>query len=177
MALVNEHGKLRPQPPRLKNVRERERPGERSRNQDAAGRFVAGNDAPKGRAVKRIIKRYLGEGSANSEVVEQLTKDTLHLFAAFRRAIGSDAPQVQDTIARRARWGVLSAHYALRAAEVGLGTEEGDRLLEMALKLDARAERLDVTALDLANRLLPPPAAEPNGGWLTPPPETEEESQ
>jgi hypothetical protein len=153
MAIRREHGKGRPQPPRLKDLGSAERSGERNRNQDAKGRFAPGNDAPKGRAVKRIIRRYLGEGAANSELVEQLTQDTLHLFKAFRRAIGSEVPQVQDTVARRARWGVLSAWYARHAAEVGLGTQEGDRLLEMALKLDARAERLDVTALDLAQRL------------------------
>ncbi len=153
MSLVHEKGRLRPQPPRLKNVSRAERSGERSRNQDAAGRFVAGNDAPKGRAVKRIIRRYLGEGAASSEQVAALTSDTLALFKAFRRALGCDAPQVQDTVARRARWGVLSAWYALRAAELGLGTEEGMAAIDMALKLDARAERLDVTALDLAARL------------------------
>lgn len=153
MALRHEHSKLRPQPPRLKDLRPGERPRERSRNQDTKGRFVAGNDAPKGRAVKRIIRRYLGEGAASSEQVEELTRDTVTLFKAFKRALSSDAPQVQDTVARRARWGVLSAWYALRAAEIGLGTEGGDAALEMALKLDARAERLDVTAIDLADRL------------------------
>lgn len=154
MTLRREHAKLRPQPPRLKDVSAKRSP-ERSRNQDAKGRFVAGNDAPKGRAVKRIIRRYLGEGAASSAQVEQLTRDTVQLFKAFRRALGNDAPQVQDTVARRARWGVLSAWYALRAAELGLGTEGGDKALEMALKLDARAERLDVTAIDLAARLVP----------------------
>jgi hypothetical protein len=48
---------------------------------------------------------------------------------------------------------VLSAHYALRAAEFGLESKEGQACLELALKLDARCERLDVTAIDLANRL------------------------
>jgi hypothetical protein len=140
----------------MKDLAPGERTGERDRNQDAKGRFVAGNDAPKGRAVKRLIRRYLGEGAASSEQVAALTSDTLTLFKAFKRTLGCSAPQVQDTVARRARWGVLSAWYALHAAELGLGTEEGMAALEMALKLDARAERLDVTALDLAKRLAEP---------------------
>jgi hypothetical protein len=157
-----EHSKLRPQPPRLKDQKRRERPGEPNRNQDSKGRFTAGNDAPKGRAVKRIIRRYLGEGAASSGQVEALTQDTLTLFKAFKRVLGNDAPQVQDTVARRARWGVLSAWYALHAAELGLGTEQGMAALEMALKLDARAERLDVTALDLAERLVSKEAPDPH---------------
>lgn len=152
MALRHEHGKLRPQPPRLKDLKRRQRSGERSRNQDAQGRFVAGNDAPKGRALKAIIKRHLGK-EATGETAEQLAKETLMLFRACKTAVGSDAPQVQDTLARRARWSVLSAHYALRAVELGLETEEGQRCLELALKLDTRVERLDVTAIDLADRL------------------------
>lgn len=152
MTLRREHSKLRPQPPRLKDLSRRQRSPERSRNQDSKGKFVAGNDAPKGRAVKRIIRRYLGEGAVGDEQVQVLMRDTLVLFKSFKRALGSTAPQVQDTVARRARWGVMSAWYALRAAELGLGTEAGDAALEMALKLDARAERLDVTSLDLAER-------------------------
>lgn len=150
MALVHEKGKLRPQPPRLKNLPKRTR--ERSRNQDAKGRFVPGNDAPKGRALKQLIRRQLGR-EATSELVQRLYAETLEVFRACKRAIGSDVPQVQDTIARRARWSVLSAHYALRAAELGLETDAGQRCLDLALKLDARAERLDVTAIDLAERL------------------------
>jgi hypothetical protein len=153
MALRREHNKLRPQPPRLKDLRPSVRTDERSRNQDSKGRFTPGNDAPKGRAVKRIIRRYLGEGAGTSEQLVALTNDTLALFKAFKRALGCDAPQVQDTVARRARWGVLSAWYALRAAELGLETDAGMAALEMALKLDARAERLDVTSIDLAQRL------------------------
>jgi hypothetical protein len=167
VSLVREHRKLRPQPPRLKNTKARERSGERSRNQDAQGRFTPGNDAPKGRAVKQLIKRQLGAG-ATGELVERLFSDTLELFRALKRSVGSEAPAVQDTLARRARWSVLSAHFALRAAEQGLETESGQRCLDLALKLDARAERLDVTALDLAERLPDPskPETDPHSAML-----------
>lgn len=151
MALVHEQGKLRPQPPRLKNIR-RQRTRTRNGNQDAKGRFLPGNHAQKGKRLKAIIRRQLGH-EATGELVERLFRETLDVYRACLRAVGSDVAQVQDTLARRARWSVLSAHYALRAAELGLGTEAGDAALDMALKLDARAERLDVTAIDLADRL------------------------
>lgn len=152
MALRFEKGKLRPQPTRLKDVARRERSEERSRNQDEKGRFVAGNRAPEGRKLKSIIRRHLGKDAAG-EAVEVLFAETKQIFQALVKAVGSDAPQVHDTLARRARWGVLSAHYALKAVELGLDTEQGQACLDLALKLDQRAERLDVTALDLANRL------------------------
>ena len=152
MALRFEKGKRRPQPPRLKDLGKRS--GQRSRNQDEGGRFAPGNNAAAGRRVKGIIRRYLGADVTAQELVA-LTQDTLELFRAFKRALGSEVPQVQDTVARRARWGVLSAFYALKAIELGLLTDAGQAAIEMALKLDARAERLDVTAIDLAERLEP----------------------
>lgn len=154
MALRFEKGKLRPQPPRIKDVPHRKRTRERDRNRDAKGHFTDGNDAARGKRLKAIIKRQLGR-DATGQVVERVYADTVDVYRACLRAVpgGADVAQVQDTLARRARWSVLSAHYSLLATELGLGTEAGNRALEMALKLDARAERLDVTALDLAERL------------------------
>jgi hypothetical protein len=145
-----EKGKLRPQPARLKDVAKRSANG--AVNHDKKGRFAAGNTAAGDRRLKVAIKRQLGR-EATGEAVERLYRDTKSVFLALVRSVGSDAPAVQDTLARRARWGVLSAWYSLRAVELGLETKEGQACLELALKLDARAERLDVTALDLANKL------------------------
>lgn len=154
MSFRREHSKLRPQPPRLKDLKRRERNGERSRNHGPRGLFTAKNDAARNRAFTALVKRHLG-ADATGEQAKILTKETLVTYRACLRALGTPGriPQVQDTVARRSRWSTLSAHYALLAAEKGLGTEAGDAALEMALKLDARAERLDVTALDLAERL------------------------
>lgn len=152
MSFRFEKGKLRPQPARLKDTARRVRAGDRVRNQDGAGRFVPGNTAAHGKRLKAILKRHLGK-DATSDAVEALFKETKEIFQALVRSVGSSAPAVQDTLARRARWGVLSAHYALRAIELGLESKEGQACLELALKLDQRTERLDVTALDLANKL------------------------
>jgi hypothetical protein len=153
MPLRNEHNALRPTTPRAKDVHPRPvRSPYAAANHAADGRFRPGNTASSGKRLKQIIKRHLGK-DATDDTVSLLFAETKSMFLALVKAVDSTAPQVQDTLARRARWGVLSAHYALLAAELGLDTPDGQKALEMALKLDARAERLDVTAIDLANKL------------------------
>jgi hypothetical protein len=55
------------------------------------------------------------------------------------------------------------------AASVGLDTLEGLKYLDMATKLDARAERLGVTALDIAERLHKAEPKQDPLAWLTGP--------
>ncbi len=151
MARRFEHNGVRTAPPRRKDVAGYTAP-EPNRDRAAGGRFTAGNRAAERSGVRALIKRHLG-ADAQTEEVEQLYRDTMVLFRGCLAGLpANDAVEVQDLTARRARWSVLSARYAAKAAEVGLFTEEGSRLLEMALKLDARAERLAVTARDEAER-------------------------
>lgn len=145
-------GKRRPGLPQRKDVGPYTA-GERNRNHDAQGRFVAGNGAGKRRALKQVIKRHLGPDAGSAEV-ESLYRDTARLYAALLADLpANDAPEVQDLVARRARWAVLSARFAAKAAEAGLFGTEAAKHLETALKLDQRAERLAVTARDEAERL------------------------
>jgi D-serine deaminase-like pyridoxal phosphate-dependent protein len=153
MARRFENGAMRTAPPRRKDVTTAYTAPEPDRNRDASGRFVGGNDAAKRKAIRSLLKRQLGAG-ATTEEVEQLYRETMVQFRALLADLpAADAAEVQDLTARRARWGVLSARYASKAAEVGLFTDEGAKLLDVALKLDARAERLAVTARDEAERL------------------------
>ncbi len=152
MARRFEHNGIRTAPPRRKDVGAYTAP-EPSRDRAAGGRFAAGNRAAERSGVRALIKKQLGAG-ATTEEVEQLYRETMVLFRGCLAALpANDAVEVQDLTARRARWSVLSARFAAKAAEVGLFTEEGSRLLDTALKLDARAERLAVTARDEAERL------------------------
>jgi len=151
MALVNEKGKLRPQPPRLKNIPAAATARERDRNRDSRGRFVGGNRAATGRAWKSIVRRALGRDATAAET-DSIYRDAGTLFAAQLRQLPSQVPQVQDAVARGARASVLSSRTAALALEAGLETDAGRKLLELSIKLDARAERLAVTALDLAQR-------------------------
>lgn len=152
MARRFEHNGVRTAPPRRKDVSGYTAP-EPNRDRAAGGRFAVGNRAAERSGVRALIKRHLG-AEARTEEVEQLYRDTMVMFRGCLVALpANDAVEVQDLTARRARWSVLSARFAAKAAEVGLFTEEGARLLDMAMKLDARAERLAVTARDEAERL------------------------
>lgn len=153
MARRFEHGATRTTPPRRKDAGAYTAP-EPDRNRDATGRFVGGNDAARRKAIRSLLKRQLGS-DATTEEVEQLYRETMVQFRACLADLpANDAAEVQDLTARRARWSILSARYASKAAEVGLYTDQGARLMDMALKLDARAERLAVTARDEAERLV-----------------------
>lgn len=152
MARRFEHNGMRAAPPRRKDAKDYTA-AEPNRDRAPGGRFAPGNRAAERSGVKQLIKRHLGADAATEEV-EQLYRDTMVLFRGCLAALpSSDAVEVQDLTARRARWSILSARFAAKAAEVGLFTEEATKLLEMALKLDARAERLAVTARDEAERL------------------------
>jgi hypothetical protein len=152
MARRFENGKVRTAPPRRKD-QSGYTAAERSRNHGVSGRFAPGNDAASRKAIRSLLKRQLG-ADASTDEVEQLYRETMIQFRACLADLPSnDAAEVQDLTARRARWSVLSARYAAKAAEVGLFTEEGAKLIDVALKLDARAERLAVTARDEAERV------------------------
>lgn len=134
---------------------------ERSRNHAPDGKFTKGNGAAGKRAIKAVIKRHLGPEAGGAEV-ESLYRDTKQLYGALLQDLPANhAAEVQDLVARRARWSVLSARFAAKAAEVGLFADGSRGLLEMALKLDARAERLAVTARDEAERLAATAPADP----------------
>lgn len=152
MARRFEHGAVRTAPARRKDLAPYTA-AEPDRNRDGTGRFVAGNDAARRKAIRALLKRQLG-ADATTEEVEQLYRETMVQFRACLADLpANDAAEVQDLTARRARWSVLSARYASKAAEVGLFTDAGAKLMDIALKLDARAERLAVTARDEAERL------------------------
>jgi len=152
MARRFEHGAVRTQPPRRKDQTSYTA-AERSRNHGALGRFARGNDAAKRKAIRSLIKRQLG-AEATTQEVEQLYRDVMVTFRSLLSDLpANDATEVQDLTARRSRWGVLSARYVAKAAEVGLFTDAGMKLLDVALRLDARAERLAVTARDEAERI------------------------
>ncbi len=151
MALRFEKGKLRPQRRRLKDLPRTATASEPSQSRGPDGRFAPGNKAAVGRVVRESIKRQLGRDTTAPQV-EQLYRETLSLFRSHLAELPDDGSRIQSLVSRQARWEVIGARVATRALEVGIETPEGQRLLDTAMKLDARAERLAVTALDLAER-------------------------
>lgn len=168
MSIRFEHGKARPQAPRVKDLPSTLTVGQPNRGRDSNGRFAPGNGVATERGIKALLKRQLGK-HADDEEVQSLYRETRIQFLAELGRMPSKAPQVQRDLCARARWSALSARYAAQAAAVGLDTPEGQKALDTAMKLDARAERLGVTALDIAERLhKAEPKADPLA-WLTGP--------
>lgn len=164
MPIVFEHGKARPQLPRAKNLPAQLTAAEPIQGRDQSGRFAPGNGVATDRGIKALLKRQLGKHADDAEV-QALYRETRIQFLAELARMPSKAPQVQRDLCARARWSALSARYVAQAAAIGLDSPEAQKLVELAMKLDARAERLGVTALDNSKRLADPNANK-TADWL-----------
>jgi len=150
MPIEHSHGKARPTLARLRDVPAATAVPERTGQRDAKGRFVPGNSQGCGRGWKVAVSKQLGRELKGE--AEAVAREAYKLYMAFLRELPSDGPTIRQLCAQRARAAVLSGRYATRAAEAGYDTDDGRRALELSLKLDQRAERLAVTAWDLAAR-------------------------
>jgi len=168
MPIRFEHGKARPQPPRSKDLPGTLTAGQPNHGRDSSGRFAPGNGVATERGIKALLKRQLGK-HADDEEVQGLYRETRIQFLAELNRMPSKSPQVQRDLCARARWSALSARYAASATALGLDTPEGMKALDTAMKLDARAERLGVTALDIAERLHKSEPKQDPLAWLTGP--------
>lgn len=151
MSIERSHGKARPTLPRRRDLEAADADRDPCRGRDEHGRFASGNEAGTGRGWKAIVAKHLGrelQGEAGP-----LAREALQLFRAELAQMPHDGPQVRQLVAARARSAVLAARYAMRAAELGLDTDVGQKAIELSMRLDARAERLAVTALDIASKL------------------------
>lgn len=121
-------------------------------NHDAAtGRFKKGNRASAGSHWRAEIRKQLGD-LANDPLTRKLANESKYLFRALMRDLPVDGASVSALVASRARATVLSAWFAAESARAGLTSDRGMKLLDLSLKLDARAERLSVTTIDIAQR-------------------------
>lgn len=166
--LERSHGKVRSTRKRASDLRPAGTVGEPSGTRSAGGRFAAGNAVGRNRGVKAVIRRHLGR-EASTPVVEQLTRDVRVTCAALKADLPSDAPSVLLLVQARATWSVLQQHLTTLALDAGLTTDAGRGYLELAIKLDQRAERLAITSLDVATTLAEAERRKPTGGfpWLT----------
>lgn len=152
MAIRNTHDKTRFESPRVKDIPNLTvgTESERTVGRGSDGRFAAGNRAANGRAQKTITLASMGD--PKDPRTAQLASQARTLYFAYLRALPSDGPTVRSTIAAQARNTVLAAEYARLAAVAGLATKEGIKLSEQARAHDVTANRLAVTALDIATR-------------------------
>jgi hypothetical protein len=83
---------------------------------------------------------------------ENLARDALTMYRALLRVAPSDGPAVRQLIAAQCRHAVMATAFANEAAKLGLATPEGIKLAEQSRSHDLAAQRLSVTAFDLAVR-------------------------
>lgn len=153
MTIEQSHGKARPTLPRASDLvpvtrTERERTGQR----DARGRFAPGNSTATGRGWKAAMAKLLGR-SVDDPTASVVARDAWRLYLASLSELPDDGPTVRGLVAMKARHEALAGFWFAQAAAAGLGTPEGIAAGEQATKHGQRAERLAVTALDVASKL------------------------
>ena len=100
--------------------------------------------APQRAAKERVAKLTEGETPATRD---RLLADAEAVYAASRRELGARSTLVLGRLVVHATDSVLYGHFIERATEVGLETEQGAALLELAHGCDTRATRAMTAAL------------------------------
>lgn len=140
-------GKARTETPRLKDLHGAATAPDPSRGRDARGQFTSGNGAATERGAKQLIRESLGK-DADADMVREANV----LYRALLRDLPSDGASVRQLTASRARHVVMGTALANEATTAGLGTPAGMKLAEASRSHDLAAQRLAVTAYDLAVR-------------------------
>lgn len=156
-------GKARTETPRLKDHHTPRTARDPSAGRDARGQFSKGNGAAIGRGAKQIVREAL------SRVPPELVRDALTLYRACLRELPSDGPSVRQLTAARCRHAVLATCFTNEAVSAGLTTPLGMKLAEAARSHDLAAQRLAVTAFDIASKEASAVAGAKTNPWLTPP--------
>lgn len=152
MSFRDEHGKLRNASMRLKDVpKAKGTARDRSANHDAHGRFTLANSAARGRATKTWVKRSLGTLVGDAEL-DGIVKAILAMFAEELKAMPADSVAVRTELAAAARRSVIASVFHLESTKVGISSDRGIRLQELAMRHDQAASRHRVAALGFASR-------------------------
>lgn len=165
MTIEHSHGKPRVTGPRLRDVNAAAADGEPIRDRDARGRFAPGNSAGRNRIAKRSITAVLRSAVAagvagvvatpngSAPAPAQIAQQALALYRAGKRDLRTDSPIALSHLVRWAVNSALAQHLEGLAAEYGLDTDHGLRLLERAHACEGRAERASVAALTMAQAM------------------------
>lgn len=152
MTIERSHGKARPTLPRSDDLRLVPTGTEARRSRDERGRLLSGNDLARGRGWKQALRKMLGKGATDVEAIA-VSDDAWRLFVGALHEMPHDGQNVRALLMRKARHEAMSAYWSAKASLVGLATEEGIAAEELATQHGQRAERLTVTALDVATKL------------------------
>jgi hypothetical protein len=154
VTIETSHGKARPGLVRASDLPTVESARKPSDGRGSDGRFAPGNRLSVGAGFKRTAKKLLGTGTGSDEE-RVVRRDAWRVFVATMATMPTDAAPVRSLVSLHARHVALAAVYTAKAAEAGLGTATSLRLQEAADRQSQRAERVLVTALDVAVKLAP----------------------
>lgn len=168
MTIEKSHGKARPSLPRSSDLSLVVTASNPTAGRDEAGRFVPGNGVSKGARWKASLKKLLGPGSNEPEALI-VHADAKQVCVATMRSMPCDLPAVRSLVALHARHVAVAGFFTVKASAVGLETEKGLAFLQVASDHGQRAERLIVTALDVASKLAKANAKTADASpWLEP---------
>lgn len=149
MTLEQSHGKARTTLTRATDLRVPETVEKPSDERGAHGHFAAGNRTALGARFKATLRKSLGTKASAGEVAI-VYRDAMRVFAHTMRAMASSDAPVRTLVVLHARHVALNGYFTAKAESAGLDTEHGLKLLEVADRQSQRAERVLVTALDVA---------------------------
>jgi hypothetical protein len=149
MTIEKSHGKARPTLVRAAELVETKADTKPTEGRTSHGHFAAGNRTGLDARFKATVKRALGNKASTGEV-RAVYRDALRVFSTTLRSLPSDAAPVRTLVALHARHVALNGFYTAKAEAEGLDTEAGQSLLVIADRQSQRAERVLVTALDVA---------------------------
>jgi hypothetical protein len=156
VSIEQSHGKARPTLARADELpRVLPSADHRHRGRDAHGRFVAGNRAATHRGVKQALGKLVGRyvRGADDDAMGVASDAASFLRAKLLESPAPDSPSVRSMLALASTHEALAAFWFARAMVAGLDTAAGVECQAHATKHGQRAERLAVTAWDLASRL------------------------
>jgi hypothetical protein len=152
MTIEQCRGKARPTLPRSSDLAVVASVVDTKTGRDAQGRFTSDNPWRGQNKWRSWISEGLGRDLPGEAGV--IGKRAHRLYRSFLDDLPVDCASVRSLVAQRARAAALADRYAIRGAELGESTPEGAACLESALRWCQRAERLAVTSLDVANKLV-----------------------
>lgn len=152
MTIERSHGKARPTLPRSSDLADAAPAPEVDRNRDERGRAVAGNTLGVNKGVRAALRKMIAR-ETKDPLARAVADDAWKIFAANVAELPSSGSIVRGLLLRKARHEALSAFWEMQATAKGLATPEGIEAQEMAMKHGQRAERLAVTAIDVATKL------------------------
>jgi hypothetical protein len=148
------HGKARPTLVRSSDLAQVKAAKTPTEGRTAHGHFAAGNPIGLGSRWKASIKKSLGPKATEGEA-RAVYGDALRIYLATLRAMPSDAAPVRSLAALHGRHMAVNAYYTTKAAEAGLDTPAGQKLQDLANRESQRAERVLVSCIDVATKLVP----------------------